>query len=344
MNLYTPEACHIPLLNSAPRQLAFEKAVASNQPVEHWQNTVREKLRELLGVTPARVPLDLQIESRTNLDEYEEIRFHFTTEANALVPCHLLLPSGVKAPVPVVICLQGHSTGMHISLGRPKYPGDEDLIHGGDRDFALQVVREGWAALVLEQRCFGERADQRPAPVHDHSRTCDHATMAALLLGRTMIGERTWDVSRAIDALEHFPELDLGRIGCMGNSGGGTISFYAACLDQRISIVMPSCSFCAYENSIGDKDHCPDNYIPGVLRHFELGDLAGAVAPRPMVVVAGRQDVIFPIEGVQTAYAVAERIYEAVGAAGQCRLVVGEGGHRFYAEPSWPVFRELAKW
>jgi hypothetical protein len=112
----------------------------------------------------------------------------------------------------------------------------------------------------------------------------------------------------------------------------------------NVSLLRCPCSLCAYQNSIGDKDHCPDNYIPGVLRYFELGDLAGAIAPRPMVVVAGRQDLIFPIEGVRAAHAIVERIYEAVGAAGQCRLVVGEGGHRFYAAPSWPVFRELARW
>ena len=59
------------------------------------------------------------------------------------------LPDGVENP-PVMICLQGHSTGMHISLGRPVYPGDVEMVSGGDRDFGLEILKEGYAALVLE--------------------------------------------------------------------------------------------------------------------------------------------------------------------------------------------------
>jgi hypothetical protein len=232
---------------------------------------------------------------------------------------------------------------MHISLGRARYAGDAESI-AGDRDFARQAVREGYAALALEQRCFGERKDARPTEVSHFERGCRHATMVALLLGRTMIGERVWDVSRAIDALNDFPEVDTGRIGCMGNSGGGTVTYFAACLEPRISIAMPSCYVCTFRDSIGRIDHCEDNYIPGALRYFEMGDLACLIAPRPLVVVAGRDDPIFPIAGVLETFDTIRRIYAAAGAADRCRLIVGEGGHRFYAAQAWPAFRELAGW
>ncbi len=39
-----------------------------------------------------------------------------------------------------------------------------------------------------------------------------------------------------------------------------------------------------------------------------------------------------------------QRIYRADGAAGRCHHVVGQGGHRFYAEDAWPVMlEELAR-
>jgi cephalosporin-C deacetylase-like acetyl esterase len=193
------------------------------------------------------VPPNIRIEVEQEHDQgcgvhsFRETRFVFSSEVWADVPCHLLIPQEGTAPFPVVICLQGHTTGMHISLARPKYEGDEELITGGDRDFALQAVWEGYAALVMEQRCFGERRDSRPPEIHPYEQTCRHAAMTALLLGRTMIGERTWDVSRAIDALAEFPEVDTGRIGCMGNSGGGTQTAYLMALDERINCAAPSC-------------------------------------------------------------------------------------------------------
>lgn len=44
----------------------------------------------------------------------------------------------------------------HISLGRPKFEGDENSINGGDRDCCVRAVKEGFAAIALEQRNFGE--------------------------------------------------------------------------------------------------------------------------------------------------------------------------------------------
>jgi dienelactone hydrolase len=339
MNTFAPETCHEYLLRTTRQRLAFDP----RRDFQAWRRTVDAKLRELIGVLPERVPLNVRKEYERENDLFRETRFVFSAEAYADVPCHLLVPREGNPPFPVVVCLQGHSPGMHISLGRPKYEGDEESI-AGDRDFALQAVRQGYAALALEQRCFGERQQDRPPDVVHVDSRCHHAAMTALLLGRTMIGERVWDVSRAIDALGEFPEVDVERVGCMGNSGGGTITYFAACLDGRIRIAMPSCYVCTFRDSIGTIDHCEDNYVPGILRDFEIGDLAGLIAPRPLVVVAGREDDIFPIAGVEEAFDTIRQIYRAAGAPDRCRLVVGEGGHRFYADLAWPVFRELSGW
>ena len=165
--------------------------------------------------------------------------------------------------------------------------------------------------------------------------------MVALLLGRTFIGERVWDVSRAIDALEAFPEIDTDKVAVMGNSGGGTCSFYAACYDERIKIAMPSCSVCTYRDSIAAMRHCDCNYIPGIARYFDMGDLAVLIAPRPFIIVAGIEDAIFPIAGVNETFDTVQRIYKKAGAENNCRLIVGDGGHRFYADPAWDVFRSF---
>jgi hypothetical protein len=107
---------------------------------------------------------------------------------------------------------------------------------------------------------------------------------------------------------------------------------------------MPSCSVCTYRDSIGSIDHRADNYVPGVLLYFDMADLAVLIAPRPLVVVAGREDKIFPIRGVEEAFVTISRIYLAADAPDECALVVGEGGHRFYAAEAWPVFRKVIGW
>jgi len=341
MKNFSPDTYHEYLLDNMKPELSFDE----NADYDVWKKAVKEKFFELLGDLPEeKVPLNVEIEWERDFPEYREVRFVFDTEPQMSVPCHLLIPKETKKPCPVVICLQGHSTGMHISLGRKKFERDEKET-GKDRDFALQTVKEGYAALVMEQRGFGERVSKHSIDRDPYYRTaCHNPTMVAFLLGRTMIGERVWDVSRAIDALSEFEEIDMDRIACMGNSGGGTATYYAACFDERIKIAMPACSVCNFKQSIGIMHHCSCNYIPKMAKYLDMGDIACLIAPRKLVDVVGMTDGGFLIKGSMDAFDTIKRIYKKAGCEDNCRLVVGEDGHRFYADPAWKVFRELSGW
>jgi len=302
---------------------------------------MREMFLPLIGVPEKRTDPVPVVEYVSSADpRFDEVRFSFESEPDFFVPAHLLLPKAAyqtNARLPVVICVQGHSTGMHISLGRPKFEDDEATISGGDRDFAIQAVARGYAAVAMEQRGFGELDGTVSAGAH----RCQQPSMQALMLGRTLVGERASDVSRLIDALEHFPECDTGRVGLMGNSGGGTTTYYAACVEPRIKIAMPSCAFCSLHDSIFDLHHCVCNYIPSLYKYVEMGDLAALIAPRALIVVCGREDAIFPLPGVRREYETARRVYRAAGVPDHCALVVGEGGHRFYAADAWPIYAHM---
>ena len=143
---------------------------------------------------------------------------------------------------------------------------------------------------------------------------------------------------------KYFPQVDTKRIGLMGNSGGGTITIYASALEERIGAAMPSCAFCGYKESIGAQRHCTCNYVPGIMKWFDMGDLTGLIAPRPLVVVNGKDDSIFPLDSANREFGVAESLYKAADAETMCRHVVGSEGHRFYAALGWPVFNELTGW
>ncbi len=238
-----------------------------------------------------------------------------------------------------MVCLQGHSTGMHISLGVPKFPGDAEDIEG-DRDFARQAVRHGYAALAVEQRAFGECGGTEKGP------DCYQPAVQALLLGRTLIGERCWDIKCALEAVYRlFPTVDKSRTALMGNSGGGTTTFYASALFTFVSAAMPSCAFSGFLPSIGAQKHCICNYVPGIMKEFDMAELAGLIAPRPLVIVSGQHDGIFPLESAREQFEIARtRYYAPLGAEDSIRHVIGAQGHRFYAAESWPVFEHLTGW
>ena len=333
MNHFSPDSCYQDLFKQKPL-LSYE--TEGKDP--DYKQKLAKKLQEVLGEMPCKVELDPVTEYIKEHKSYIEKRMTFVTEKDMRVPCHFLIPKKAEGPLPAVICLQGHSKGMYLSLGKYKRLKDIKSIRLGDRDFGLQAVKQGYCALVMEQRGLGERESERS---RDMSKRCVFPSMNALLFRRTMIGLHVWDVMRAIDFLETLPEVDNTKIACLGTSGGGTVTYYAACMDNRIKIAMPSCSVCTYKDSIGKVYHCCCNYLPCSAKYFDMGDLGALIAPRSLIVVAGKKDPIFPIEGVRKCYDTIADIYAKEG--GECALVLGEGGHRFYAAPAWRAFQKVVK-
>ena len=334
----SPSLCHRYSMDRIKPALSYD-----GSDVKAWQWKLRRKLQALVGWMPEeRPPLNVRTlwQRDHELGMIEKIAF--TSEPNADVVAYVCLPRDAKPPYTFMICLQGHSTGMHNSIAVDLKTNRKPIPVAGDRDFGLGCMQRGVAALCIEQRAFGEREEKVQEKISDVR--CHDATMHALMLGRTLIGERVYDVDRGIDYLEFRGDADMKRVGVMGNSGGGTISVFSAALLSRLSFAMPSCYFCTFRDSIMSIYHCMDNYVPGLLPQAEMADVMGLFAPRPAVIVAGKDDPIFPIRATRKAFRDLKRIYEAAGAANRCHLVVGPEGHRFYADLAWPkALRELKR-
>jgi len=318
--------------------------------VKKWQSRLLPKLRQIVGDMPReRCPLrPRQLWQRQHpLGTIEKIAF--TAEPYADVVAYVCLPKGVKPPYIFIICLPGHNislsgghiTGLHNTIGVQREDETTPTIVAGDRDFGLQCMRQGIAALCIEQRSFGERGERKQGSA---GHGCHDATMQALMLGRTLIGERVYDIDRGIDYLAWRGDANMRRIGVMGNSGGGATSMFSAALLARIAFAIPSGYFCTYTDSSMKLFHCMDNYLPGLLKYAEMSDIMGLFAPKPVVLVAGKDDDIFPIQATRRAFKALQRIYAACGAGDRCHLVVGNGGHRFYAKETWPsILNEIER-
>ncbi len=302
-----------------------------------WRESAKAKLEELLGLPFEKCEDCFTVVSETKCDGYKRIDFTFQSEQDYFVSAAMLIPNGVHTKTPCAICLQGHSTGMHISFGEARFEGDEDLIAGG-RDFAVRAVKEGVCAVAMEQRYMGSAGQNEKGT----AQCLGGFSMPSLLFGRTPIGERVWDIQRLIDVLfTHFGDyVDPEKLICLGNSGGGTTTFYASCMDERIKISVPSCAISTFDASIVAMWHCPCNEVPSIRKYFDMGDLGALIAPRKLLVVSGEKDNIFPIEPAKETYSITKNIYKMLGVAENCNMVVGNGGHQFYPDEAWPIIHK----
>lgn len=308
-----------------------------------WKSAAKPALEKLLGLDELyklkRNPIiPKTIWKRENhFSTIEKVTFE--TEPGVQTFAYLCFPKNVAAPYKTFIVLQGHSTGMHCSIG---YDYDEIKQEGApaeyndpDLDYANSCLKAGYAAICLEQRYFGNNS-----PNKDHRPDCYIPTANNFLVGRTTIGERVYDVDRVIDYLHSRNDIDRSHIGVMGLSGGGTATMFSGAMLERITHFMPAGSFSSFRASIMSMNHCLCNFVPGLLLYGEAADCVGLAAPKPIVVVHGNQDPIFPIAATREQFRRLQKIYDSAGAPDHCTLIIGDGGHRFFAQPGWDAMKK----
>ena len=320
---------------AAPRRLKFQARTRAQ--AESWQKTLRTKLTELLGGFPTeRVALAPMKHETIQLAGYRRDKVVFHTRAGMSVLAYVLIPEGVRGPVPTVICVPGHGRGVVDIVGIDDRGQERTSKAGYQHDFAIQVVEAGMAAVAIEPLGFGARRDLITMRKGQGTSACQPAAGGAMLVGETILGWRVWDVMRTVDYIQTRPELDANRVGLMGISGGGTVTLFGAALEPRIRAAMVSGYLNTFVDSIGSLSHCIDNYVPGILNWAEMHDIGGLIAPRPLFSEAGERDNIFPIKASLESFNRVKEIYTVLGAADRVEQEVFPEEHVFWGKRGIP--------
>jgi dienelactone hydrolase len=332
---FDPVAYTLDRYAAAPRRLRFQ---ARTRPqAEAWQKTLRTKLVELVGGFPAeKSPLRaFTLETRT-FPTYTREKVVFDSRPGVSVLAYVLRPQKPSTPSATVICVPGHGRGVDDIVGIDEQGRDRTDKAGYQHDFAIQVVEAGLAAVAIEPMAFGCRRDPINARQGLARKGCEPAAGGALLLGETMVGWRVWDVMRTLDYIATRGELDASRVGCVGISGGGTATLFAAALEPRIRAAMVSGYLNTFRDSVGSLAHCIDNYVPGILNWGEMYDVAGLIAPRPLFVESGEKDNIFPIAASVESFKQVREIYGVFQATDRVEQEVFPGEHSFWGKRGIP--------
>ena len=320
---------------AAPRTLRFQ--ARTRDDAEAWQRTLHTKLTELLGQFPAeRSPLHPVILETRSFSGYRREKVVFDSRPGLSMLAYVLVPPSARTPIPAVICVPGHGRGVDDIVGIDEQGHDRTDKSGYQHDFAIQAAEAGMAAVAIEPMGFGCRRDALNARQGLSHKGCEPVAGGALMVGQTLIGWRVWDVIRTLDYIASRPDLDSNRVGCMGISGGGTATLFAAALEPRIRAAMVSGYLNTFRDSVGSLAHCVDNYVPGILNWAEMHDIAGLIAPRALFVESGEKDNIFPIQASIESFNKVRDIYSVFGAADRIEQEVFPGEHSFWGKRGVP--------
>lgn len=310
------------------------------------RDALRERLRECLGLPVLEqmaCPLNpAPVGDPIRTKNYTAQKYAFEALPGLITPVWLLKPVGKTEPVPGVVAMCGHGYGVRQIAGVTKRGTLKRTRYIDDyqRHFAVQLAERGCIVAAPEPVAFGEMRLKKDLRKPFYASSCDTLSHRLLPYGLTTAGVRVFQTIACLRWLQTMQEADQTKLGVMGISGGGLAALYASVCEPAFARTVVSGYVCTFRESILSRWHCPDNYIPGILRIGEIGDFAAAVAPRPLLIESGTKDPLFPIVGAREAHERARRFYELMGAAHALTVDVFPGRHRVSGAASFAFLSE----
>lgn len=307
-----------------------------------WRRRALPRYLELLGEWPKRAPLQAVVESSVTDGTLIRERVVFNSESFMSVPCQVLRPTTMKAnrKNPAIICCHGHGPFAKDAVaGIRSSPEHEHEIKKLNYNYGEQMAQAGFLTLSPDLRCFGERLDgPDPFPGRD---ACNVNFIKGALLSLYTLTLNIWDMKCCVDYLETRPEVDKSRIGMMGLSQGGTMTTFTTAAEPRIKAADISGYINPWrEFGIKQANFCGSQIVPGIYRYFDTADLAGLIAPRPLLLEMGIYDNCFPIHDQLKGYEAVRHIYRAAGSADRLWQDVFSGPHAFAGGKAFEFFRK----
>lgn len=307
--------------------------VEQPQTLESWSARnihLRTRLLNSLGLTsfPEKNPLNPRRIGTIERDSYLIEKIVFEPRYGFIITAHLYIPKDKDHQSPAILYVPGH------------------WIENGKLEPDIQIAcanlaNLGFVVLVFDPIGQGERFGSWR----------DHGHKEILLPGLSQEGMMVWESMRAIDYLMQRPEVDPHRIGMTGASGGGLNTLYTCAIDNRIQVSIPVCfvtTFLSMMTAERDRnwedgvDLC--NQVPGVMAFAEMSDLCGLFAPRPMCIIASRNDWMFPIQGTHEVAKEVSRLYQLAGVSDHFRLSEVEAPHGYYREMREAAYDWFSFW
>jgi len=253
-------------------------AISTREQVVDRQKSVVAELWKMLGGPLDRTPLNARVTGTIERPGYRIEKVIFESRPRLYVTANLYVPTGT-ARRPAVLGPLGHSTN-----GKA-WPSYQKLF--------TNFARKGYVVLAYDPFGQGERIEypgNRAGQSALGGGTSEHeyAGRRLILLGANFGLFRAWDGIRGIDYLLTRAEVDPDRIGCCGQSGGGTLTQFLAALDSRIRVAvvsMGNTENLAQENvePPGSADDAEQNIVPALARGIDRADLLYAFAPKPLL-------------------------------------------------------------
>jgi len=325
----------------------------ANMRFDKWRTAARKILLAHFLTPPARVPFEATILEVEQRNTYEARKIAFNISSHCRVPAYLLVPKG-QGPFPGIIALHDH--GAHFSIGKEKVvlpfnapagfaedAQDWTSKYYAGRYIGDELAKRGYVVLAIDATYWGDRGRKEGVDFQEQQ------ALAANMfqLGYSWAGYNAWDDIRSAEYLQGLPMVDPNRIGCLGLSMGAYRTWQLSAATDIVKAAVVVCWMCDLEGFMvpGQNQTSGTSSFtmihPGVFSYLDYPDIASIACPKPMMFLAGTQDVLFPICGVNRCFEKMAEVWASQNAKDRLECRFYDVPHLFNQEMQEEAFAWL---
>jgi formylglycine-generating enzyme required for sulfatase activity len=243
---------------AAPKLRTMKYTPRSGQEAIAWQKKLRARLFGLLKMNDllkAKIPLDARVLASEEWPGCVRQEVEFNSTPGRRIKAVVTVPRTGTPPYPAIVCIHGHGGSRYVVY-------DPANAYKG---FAAELAGTGYVTIA--------------ADVGQHE---------VFESGRTLMGERLWDMMRCVDYLVSMKEVDKTAVGCAGLSLGGEMAMWLAAMDERVAACV-SAGFLTVMDQM-EHSHCMCWKFPGLRELVDFADIYSLIAPRPLLCQNGLRE------------------------------------------------------
>lgn len=316
-----------------------------------WRAAALAKAQEIMLPGEDRTPFEPVVIDEIDRGDYVARKVVFNLTAESRVLALLLAPKG-KGPFPAALMLHDH--GSRFDIGKEKWiePWGDPAREASAKEWSAkffsgrmpgdELAKRGYVVLATDALGWGDRS------VPGFARESQQALASNLFnLGSSYAGLIALEDVRASQFLASLPQVDPTRVAAIGFSMGAFRAWQAAALSESVTAAIADCWMATMpalmtpgNNQLRGQSAFPMLH-PGIGRFLDYPDVAGLAAPKPMLVYAGEEDTLFPVDSVQAAFDKMRQIWTANGAEQALETRFWPRGHVFQEDQQEAAFTWL---
>ena len=260
---------------------------------------------------PEKTPLNPRSTEPIVHDDYSVSAVLLETYPGLFLGGNLYRPVGKPGPFPAIVSPHGHW----------RYGRFENSEFNSVPARAISLARQGHVVFAYDMVGWN---DTRQVP-HGFAGPREELWLIGTL------GLQLWNSIRVVDYLASLPDVDVGRIGVTGASGGATQGFLLAAVDDRIGYSAPvnMVSFLMQGGS-------PCENAPLLRIDTHNVELAAAFAPKPQLLVSATGD--WTVNTPAEEFPAVQNIYRLLGAESNVEWRRFDSPHNYHRDSREAVY------